>query len=119
MRSFVNKALELLDSGIHLLVIDLFPPGPLDPQGMHGAVWSEIEADGFQLPPRQPLTLVAYSAAEVKRAYIEPVAVGEVLPEMPLFLKPDRYVPVPLESSYVAAFQAVPKRWQQELELEK
>ena len=46
----------------------------------------------------------------------EPVAAGEALPEMPFFLAAERYMPVPLEASYSAAFQAVPKRWQQELE---
>lgn len=115
LRSFVEKALELFDSGIHLLVIDLFPPGSFDPQGMHAAIWSEIESDDFHLPPQQPLTLAAYSIGDVKRAFIEPVAIGQVLPEMPLFLEAGRYVPVPLESSYLAAFNAVPIRWQEEL----
>jgi len=115
LRSFVEKAVELLDAGIHLLVVDLFPPGPRDPQGIHRAIWSEIVEDDFRLPPGQPLTLVAYSAGEVKRAFIEPVAAGDTLPEMPLFLEPDRYVPVPLEQSHGAAFDAVPKRWQEEL----
>jgi hypothetical protein len=116
LESFVQKALELLDAGIHLLILDLFPPGPRDPQGIHGAVWSEIEEDGFQLPPDGRLTLVAYSAGELKRAFIEPVAVGATLAEMPLFLQPERYVPVPLEKTYLAAFDAVPKRWQAVLE---
>lgn len=115
LRSFVEKAVELLDAGIHLLVVDLFPPGPRDPEGIHGAIWSEIVEDDFQLPADQPLTLVAYSAGELKQAFIEPTASGNPLPDMPLFLEPDRYVPVPLEESYTAAFDAVPKRWQGEL----
>jgi hypothetical protein len=32
MRAFVEKAAELLAKGIHLLIIDLFPPGKRDPQ---------------------------------------------------------------------------------------
>lgn len=104
-----------VDAGIHLLAVDLFPPGPRDPQGIHKAIWSEIVEDDFQLPPGQPLTLVAYSAGELKRAFIEPVAAGADLPDMPLFLEPDRYVPVPLEQTYQSAFDAVPKRWQREL----
>ena len=116
LRAFVAKALELLEAGIHLLLIDLFPPGPRDPQGIHSAVWSEILDDGFQLPSDKPLTLVSYSAGPVKNAYIEPVAVGDVLPEMPLFLEPERYIAVPLEATYRAAFEAVPRRWQAVLE---
>lgn len=44
------------------------------------------------------------------------MAVGDVLPEMPLFLEVDRYVPVPLEATYRAAFDAVPRRWRDVLE---
>ena len=115
----MQKAVELLDAGVHLLVIDLFPPGPRDPQGSHAVVWSEIVDDGFRLPPDQPLTLVAYAAGLVKKAYIEPVAVGDALPDMPVFLEPDIYVPVPLEATYRAAFDAVPRRWREELEKAK
>jgi hypothetical protein len=116
LRAFVKKAVELLDAGIHVLIADLHPPGPRDPQGIHGAIWSEIEGDDFQLPCDLPLTLAAYSAGEVKQAFVEPVAVSQILPDMPLFLEPDRYVLVPLEQTYQAAFEAVPKRWRDELE---
>jgi hypothetical protein len=116
LRSFVEKALEFLEAGVHLLLIDLFPPGPRNPQGIHAAIWSEICDDPFELPPAQPLTLVAYAAGLVKRAFIEPVAVGDRLPSMPLFLEPEVYVLVPLEATYQAAFAAVPRRWREELE---
>lgn len=116
MRSFVDKAIRLLDAGVHLLILDLLPPGPRDPQGIHGAIWSEMsDENDFRLPPDDPLTLVAYAANEVKQAFIEPVAVGEVLPDMPVFLMPPRHVPVPLEATYQSAFEAVPKRWQDEI----
>ncbi len=95
IRAFVEKSLEFLEAGIHLLVLDLFPPGPRDPQGIHAAIWSEIVEDNFQLPPDKPLTLVSYSAGYVKRAFIEPVSVGDELPPMPLFLEPDVYVLAP------------------------
>lgn len=38
-QQFVNKSLAALDRGIHLLVADLHPPGPRDPNGVHGAIW--------------------------------------------------------------------------------
>lgn len=60
--------------------------------------------------PTSLLTLVAYSAGYVKRAFIEPLAVGEALPDMPLFLEPELYVPVSLEATYQAAFEAVPRQ---------
>src|SRR5262249_38544950 len=115
IRSVVRKVVEFLDAKIHLLLIDLLPPGPRDPQGIHAAIWSEIGDDDFQLPPDKRLTLVAYSAGEVQSAYIEPVAVNDVLADMPLFLEPDLYVPVPLEATCRAAFEAVPRRWREVL----
>src|SRR4051794_14846055 len=89
LRSFVEKAVEALYRGHHLLGVDLFPPGPRDPQGIHGAIWAELSERPFAPPPGRPLTLAAYSAGPVKRAYIEPTAVGRELAEMPLFLEPE------------------------------
>jgi hypothetical protein len=116
LRAFIDKAVEFLEAGIHLLVLDLFPPSSRDPEGIHAAIWSEVIDDKFQLPAGKRLTLVSYSAGSVKRAYIEPVSLGAELPQMPLFLEPDFYVNVPLEATYQTAFQAVPKRWRSELE---
>ena len=97
IRSFVDKAVAFLRQGVHLLIIDLFPPTPRDPQGIHKLIWDEIVEEPFELPADKPLTLAAYSAGAVKAAYIEPVAVDDVLPEMPVFLDPERYVLAPLE----------------------
>lgn len=116
LHSFTEKARDFLEGGIHLLILDLFPPTPRDPQGIHGAIWSAIEKDNFRLPQDEPLTLVAYEASPVKQAYIEPTAVGRTLSEMPLFLTIGGYVLVPLETTYQAAFEAVPKRWRDVLE---
>lgn len=85
------------------------------PEGIHAAIWSELADDPFRLPGEQRLTMVSYSAGDLKRALIEPVAVGDTLPEMPLFLEPERYVLVPLEATYQAAFEAVPQRWREVL----
>jgi hypothetical protein len=115
LRLFVKKTLEFLEAGIHLLIIDLFPPGPRDPQGIHAAIWSEIEGGDFQLPRERPLTLVSYCSGLERTAYVDPIAVGEKLREMPLFLEPDRYILTPLEPTYLDAFAAVPKRWRDEL----
>ena len=35
LRSFVTKAIEMLRAGVHLLIVDLLPPGPRDLQGIH------------------------------------------------------------------------------------
>ena len=116
LRSFVEKAAATIRAGVHLLLIDLHPPGPRDPQGIHPLVWGELEDTDFTLPPDKPLTLASYAAGDVKRYFVEPVAVADALPDMPLFLDPDYYVRVPLEATYRAAWEAVPLRWRRVLE---
>ena len=44
--------------------------------------------------------------------FLDPVAVGDTLPKMPLFLTSEMYVPVPLENTYCAAWERVPAIWQ-------
>ncbi len=116
LRSFVEKAVEALYRGYHLLIVDLFPPGPRDPNGIHGAIWSEFSDSSYVQPAGEPLTLASYSAGPRKRAYVEPTAVGRELIDMPLFLEPEIYVNVPLEPTYQAAYRGVPRRWQRVLE---
>jgi hypothetical protein len=41
-------------------------------------------------------------------AYVEPVAVGDALPDMPLFLEPGLHVPVGLETTYQAGWEVFP-----------
>lgn len=108
IRSFARKAVEFLHAGVHLLIVDLFPPGRRDPQGIHKAIWDRIRDEPFQLPADKPLTLAAYTVNTEIVAYIEPVAVGDPLPDMPIFLTGDRYVPCPLESTYQTAWSQFP-----------
>ena len=114
-RTFVDKSLVALRQGVHLLIIDPFPPGPRDPKGVHGAIWSELGGN-YDPPADKPLTLVAYAVGFRKTAYIEPLAVGDALTAMPLFLRSDRYVPLPLEESYQTTFRGVPRRYRDALE---
>ena len=108
LRSFVEKAAALLRQGVHLLVVDLFPPSDRDPRGIHPAIWDEIVEEPFEPPPGRPLTVVSYAAGPLKTAYVEPVGVGDLLPALPLFLTPDVYVPAPLEETYRTTWQVCP-----------
>ncbi len=108
LRSFVEKAYELLRQGINLLVVDLFPRSPRDPQGIHKAIWDEIRDEPFELPADKPLTVAAYSAGLPMTAYVEPVAVGDPLPGLPIFLDAATYVPAPLETTYEATWATCP-----------
>ena len=110
IQAFVRKVTAAVDHGIHVLVVDLFPPGPRDPHGVHPVIWSEFRDEPYTHPANRPLTLASYEAGAVSRAYVQPVAVGEVLPDMPLFLAPGAYVSVPLEATYAAAFAGISRR---------
>jgi hypothetical protein len=113
---FVLKAAEALDLGIHVLLVDLIPPGRHDPRGMHGAAWNEFNEEPYDLPAAEPLTLASYAAGPPVKAYVEHLAVGGGLPDMPLFLRSDRYIPAPLELTYAAAYRGVPAFWRDVLE---
>jgi hypothetical protein len=115
-RAFVEKACELLEHRIHLLLLDPIPPGRRDPNGIHAAIWEQVQDEPFTLPADKPLTMVAYECDLTTRAYIEPIAVGDSLPAMPLFLEPSAYVLVPLEAAYQMAFADLPRRWRDVLE---
>lgn len=110
--SFTARLTAALSWGIHLLILDLQPPTPRDPHGIHGVILDELG----RAPPDKPLTLAAYAAGQPARAFIEPTAVGDSLIDMPLFLEPGAYVNVPLEATYLAAYRGVPQRWKRVLE---
>lgn len=116
LQKFINKAIEMLRAGVHLLVVDLFPPGPRDPEGIHKAIWDEFIDNGFTLPADSRLTLAAYIAGTYPEAFVEPTAVGRELPDMPLFLSPDLYVPAPLDATYGSAWEKMPAFWRDVLE---
>jgi len=101
---FLGKTTKFLDQGIHVLLLDLFPPTPRDPQGVHHADWDRYSDEIAAFSREKPLTLVGYSAGEELQAFIEPVAMGDALPLMPLFITPEKHVKVPLEESYMAAW---------------
>jgi Protein of unknown function (DUF4058) len=106
--SFVEKSQQLIQSGVHLFVIDLFPPTRRDPHGLHPLIWDYFREEPFDLPRDKPLCVMSYFAALMKKAYVEPLAIGGALPKMPLFLSQTHYVHLPLEETYAAAFAACP-----------
>ncbi len=109
LRSFVEKAHNLLSDGVNLLVVDLFPPSRRDPQGIHKAIWDTIRDEAFELPPDKPLTVAAYRAGLIQWAYVDPVAVGDPLPNLPIFLDQQSYVPSHLEITYEATWSKCPE----------
>lgn len=115
--ALVDKVWDFLHQRIHILLIDPFPPDKRAPKGLHAKIFEDLEDGPAALPPEKPLSLIAYEAGENIRTYFEPIAVGDELVDMPVFLTPpDQFIEVPLEATYQAAWSTVPRRWQAEIE---
>jgi hypothetical protein len=111
LRFFVDRSATFLRHGIHLLVIDLFPPTRHDPYGVHAEIWHEfVDEDEQQLaPPKErPRMLAAYSAGQELTAYVETRNVGDPLIDMPLFLTADEYVRAPPRSVIRKGMEQLP-----------
>lgn len=115
IRAFLDKAIAALDGGVHLLLIDVHPPGPRDPNGIHGAVMDEIGSEGYVLSRPSSRTAAAYIGGAVVQAFVDHFTVGEAIPAMPLFLTRENYIQVPLEETYMAAWNDVPPQYQEVL----
>jgi hypothetical protein len=114
--AFLDKAAEALRQGVHLLLVELFPPTGIAPTGVCGLVFEWAIGRPYEPPADQPLTLAAFAVGETITAYVEPTAVARPLAAMPLFLDPGHYVDVPLDTTYAAAYETLPVRWRTVIE---
>jgi hypothetical protein len=115
---FVTKVVDLLLRGIHLLVIDLHPPSSMIPAGFHSKVCEQYGDEPLRVPPERDRSAASYQVLETGkvRSHVVPFCVGDVLPEMALFLLPHKFVRVPLEETYAEAFHGLPGKFRGQLE---
>lgn len=106
-RQFVEKVVDYVTKGV--LVLDLFPPTARDPDGVHAVIWDHLGPVPFRIPAPGLRTFASYEAGSVVTAYAETAAVGEDLPDMPLFLVEGGHVNVPLERTYAEAWEETPQ----------
>jgi hypothetical protein len=116
LRDFVDKTVDFLRAGIHVLVIDLFPPTSRDPFSIHKVILDEIEEKDFALPEGKDRILASYETGGVRAYYVEAIGVGDNPPDMPLFLANSWHVPVPLESTYQATWNVSPEDYRVAIE---
>ncbi|HXE53985.1 MAG TPA: DUF4058 family protein [Tepidisphaeraceae bacterium] len=118
VEDFAGKVVDALRAGVHVLVVDVFPPGANDPRGMHEVIRSYLEETGepYDMPADEPVTLASYVSGPPKEVYLEHLAIGAAFPDMPLFLTAERYVNVPLEPTYQDAYSGTPRFWRDVLE---
>jgi len=113
---FVDKVVKFLHAGVHFVVVDLFPPTKRDPNGLYRAIRDAFADDDYVPPKDKPLTAVAFDATDDMTSYLEPLAVGDMLPGLPLFLARDVYVELPLEASCAITWQSLPESMRADLE---
>lgn len=109
-RDFVDKTTASIRAGVHVLVIDPFPPTPRDPLGVHKPVWDDTKEEPFAFPPGHDRVLASYLAGPVRAAFVKTLGVGDPVPDMPVYLRADDlYVDVPLAASYDEAWAVTPE----------
>lgn len=119
---FVRKAADLIEAGVHFLFVDPYPPPARAAAGLHAAIWKAVtrRVPGrrpFAPPADRPLLAASYCPASDVTAAVQPFAVGEPVPDLPLYLSADGYhITLPLEATYAAAYSKVPQFWREVLE---
>lgn len=113
---FREKIHFLIERGIQILIIDLFPPGTFDPDGIPRGLQIESESIVPKTTKDEPLSFISLRVSDHVSGFVELSAVGKDVPTMPLFLNSERYVYVPLNDSYNQAWTSLPRPWQELLE---
>ncbi|MBI4616470.1 MAG: DUF4058 family protein [Planctomycetes bacterium] len=116
---FVEKSVAILSRGIHALVVDVQPTTDWVHEGFHAWICRAYGTESAALAPDRPLQAASYQALDggTVRAHVVPLAIGDVLPGMPLFLLPRHFVRTPLEQTYAEAFASLPRRLRETLAL--
>jgi hypothetical protein len=106
---FVEKVTAALRGGIHCAVLDVLPRGRHDPSGMHGLIVDELGGEDEAVPPHKQFTFSSYLATDEPVAYLQHFALGEPVPNVPLFLTPQHYIDLPAAESYAEAYRDMPE----------
>jgi uncharacterized protein DUF4058 len=110
-RTFAAKCAGYLQHGIGVVVVDIVTSRAAN---LHAELSEVLEAKGRHLDWDSPtgLSAMAYRAVKVRKhprveVWSEPLALGETLPVMPLWVAMDLYIPVRLEESYLETCQSL------------
>lgn len=118
IEEFATKIRDALDAGVNAMVVDVLPPVLHDPAGMPAHVRQSLDdfvGTGEDVVG-EPLSVASFAAGPRVEVYLERFRVGSSVPEMPLFIGPERYVTTPLETTYQAAYVGLPGYWRGVLE---
>jgi hypothetical protein len=104
---FQAKLVELLESGLHVVVIDVLPPTRTC-RGFALAVAHDL--GGGEPPAIRDRSAVSFEVSSPRvNLYARTLELGVALPDdVPLFLKSGCSVALPLEASYAETFERLP-----------
>src|SRR5262245_52043559 len=110
-RTFAAKCAGYLRHGLGVVVVDVVTARAANP---HAELFDVLGVTGRRAAWVSPtgLSAVAYRAVTVRKrprveVWPEPLALGEVLPTLPLWLALDLWVPLRLEDSYLATCRSL------------
>lgn len=109
-RAFATKAASLLQQGVSVVVVDIVTDRPAD---LHAELREVLRLpEVFRWASPTGLSAIAYRVArengrERLDVWPHPLAVGEPLPTLPLWLDPALAVPLELELTYTHACQSL------------
>jgi hypothetical protein len=115
-RRLLNRVTNEVDRGIHLLLVDVFPPGVADYNGLHNEICAKLGCYSIDLADAKDRVAASLVAGDPPRIFGKPLVVGEELPTMPLFLSPHHSVDVPLEEAYAWSVSRMAKHLRRHLE---
>jgi hypothetical protein len=115
--AFMLKAHSCLNQGIHFTYVDVHPPSALCSDGIHGAMCVENGDDPPENAPDNFLSAAGYEAGSIVNGYVNCFAIGDPIPDTPLFLHHDFHVMLPLEATYMQAFASYGSRMRTKIEL--
>jgi hypothetical protein len=102
-RAFTAKCLSYLQMGIGLVIVDIVTERQAN---LHDELVGLMEqAENFQFPTETPLYVTAYrpsrrTTGDQVEIWLSGLALGQVLPTMPLALRGAATVPLDLETTY-------------------
>jgi hypothetical protein len=105
--AYASKAKAALDARVHVVHLDILLPTKFTPVGLGGAIWSAVNGNDYPFTPEKPLAADSFHARDEIDLYANPLAVGDDLPDVPLFLSEETYIDLPLAATYAEAFASI------------
>ena len=112
--NFVHKTVYAIRRHVNVLLIDVHETGRFDQDGINARIRNMLSPQSTPTIDRPRHSTLASYCPDPLRAvdiYLEHVAPNMPLPDMPIFLNPDRYVNVPLEATWLEAWKGMPNFW--------